>query len=303
MTVQERIIVPVLGVAILLAVFTMGAPVLYMVLLGLLGLAAVGTYFAPPVVQVETRAGIAVLGLVILVFYFSSLSFWLALLSFGAIGVLQVRHRGMLRKNPATIEWVNAVLARRGSAAAQTGGGGESSDGGANAASGKSGAGVFRRRMTGAAIGAPVMGVIALVSPTLPWVALFFSGSGESVTIGISGLETGELVREDGGGNVINLVVGAGVVLALLSIPSLFLPRVVPVIVGIAGMLLVVFAFVYVYIQFSETLAEEAGYYGLNATLLPHVGFFVTGGAFLLVALLHIIPAACRPIGGNRSSD
>ncbi len=55
MQVQERLIVPGLGVVILLSVFLMGAPLMYLLLLGLLGLAAVGTYYVPHAVQVETR--------------------------------------------------------------------------------------------------------------------------------------------------------------------------------------------------------------------------------------------------------
>ncbi len=65
MQVQERLIVPGLGVIILLSSFMLGAPLIYLLLMGLLGLAAVGTYYVPHAVQVETRIGIAALGRVV----------------------------------------------------------------------------------------------------------------------------------------------------------------------------------------------------------------------------------------------
>ena len=91
---------------------------MYLLLLGLLGLAAVGTYYVPHAVQVETRIGIAALGLILLTFYFSSLGFWLALLAFGTIGALQIRYRDALQNPPHTIAWLNTVLGRRGAAGA-----------------------------------------------------------------------------------------------------------------------------------------------------------------------------------------
>ena len=55
----ERLIVPGLGVVILLSAFLLGVPLIYTLILSLLGAAAVGTYFAPHAVQVETRIAIA----------------------------------------------------------------------------------------------------------------------------------------------------------------------------------------------------------------------------------------------------
>ncbi len=54
MQIQERLIVPGLGVVTLLSAFMLDVPLVYKLLLGLLGLAATGTYFAPHAVQVET---------------------------------------------------------------------------------------------------------------------------------------------------------------------------------------------------------------------------------------------------------
>ena len=105
----ERFIAPGLGIVIILATFILGVPLVYGVLLGLLGLAAAGSYFAPHRVQVETRMAIAALGLIILLIV-SSTAFWLALLSFAAIGALQLPNRNLLQRNPATITWLRTVL-------------------------------------------------------------------------------------------------------------------------------------------------------------------------------------------------
>ena len=116
MKIREEYIVPALGAIILLSVFGFaagGASPVYPVLLGILGLAAVGTYFLPTGVQAEMRIAIAVLGLMILVIYFSSVSFWLALLAFGAIGASQIRHGAMLSMPPQhTVAYVKTLLGK-----------------------------------------------------------------------------------------------------------------------------------------------------------------------------------------------
>ena len=109
MQIQERLIVPGLGIVILLSAFILGVPLVYQLLLGLLGLAAAGTYFAPSGVQVETRIAIAALGLIILLIV-SSTAFWLTLLSFGAIAALQFPHRHTLQRQSATVTWLSTVL-------------------------------------------------------------------------------------------------------------------------------------------------------------------------------------------------
>lgn len=289
MALQERVIVPGLGVVILLAVITMGAPVLYMVLLGLLGLAAVGSYFAPSAVQVETRVGIAVLGLVILIFYFSSLSFWLALLSFGAIGALQVRHRDQFQKNPATVAWLNAVMRREGEG-----------QGPAGDAASTGAAGALQGRVHVAGIVSAAMGIAVLLSVFMPWVVHSISYGGESQSLTVNAIEAAEILEEayEGGAPLNNVFFGVGIVLALVCIVSMFLPRAVPVAVGAAGMLLTLASFAYVHTGFSEGGPSE-----VTQLTFPHIGFLVTGGAFLAVTVLHVIPAAYKPIGGNKGSD
>ena len=103
MRIQEEYIVPGLGVIILLAALASvasGASVLFFLALGILGLAAIGTYMIPHGAQVEVRVAITVLGLLLLFLYFSHLAFWLALLSLGAMGALQFRHSDSLQIPP-----------------------------------------------------------------------------------------------------------------------------------------------------------------------------------------------------------
>ena len=130
MRIKEEYIVPALGALALLSVFgfgTSGVSLIYPVLLGILGLAAVGTFFLPPAVQVEVRIAIAALGLIVLVFYFSSVSFWLALLAFGAIGASQIRHGSVLTMPPHTVAYVKALLEKQGASGAGSGAGGDGS--------------------------------------------------------------------------------------------------------------------------------------------------------------------------------
>ena len=77
--------------------------------MALLGLAAIGTYFVPAGVQVETRIAIAALGLLTMIVMFNSIGFWLAFAGFGVIVALQVQHRGLLQKSLHTVEWLRTL--------------------------------------------------------------------------------------------------------------------------------------------------------------------------------------------------
>ena len=286
MQVQERLIVPGLGVIILLSIFMLGAPLIYLLLLGLLGLAAVGTYYVPHAVQVETRIGIAALGLLILIFYFSSLGFWLALLAFGTIGALQIRYRDALQNPPQTIAWLNMVLARRGTAGAGGGGGG--------AAPAIVLPAILQGKVSIAGIAAAVLGIIVLLTPAMPWYSFGFGGestsySGWAIALGIA-------VEE---GTILPFVfIGVLAALALVSVASVLLPRVVPIIVGIAGLVVTILAMVYIALAINSTGALEAG-----VALSYGIGAYLTALAFIIIAVLHFIPATYKPIGKDNTGD
>ncbi len=203
MRIKEEYIVPALGAIALLSVFgfaTSGLSLVYPVLLGILGLAAVGTFFLPPAVQVEVRIAIAALGLIILVFYFSSVSFWLALLAFGAIGASQIRHGSVLTMPPHTVAYVKALLEKQGASGAEVAGSGEAAQtglalGATDAASpgsaAKNAEGGQRRRHRGpamltrirpahwVAVGA---GVVVFAAQFLEWASVDSRSVSESLT-------------------------------------------------------------------------------------------------------------------------
>ena len=199
MRTQEEYVVPGLGVVLLLAAigFATGYGAVWLwALLGLLALGAIGTYFVPSGVQIELRAGIAALGLLALVIATGSLSFWLALLSLGTIGALQVRHAGALRQGPRhTIEWVKTLRGQAtqgsGQAAQSTAEAAQAPAGAADASSTPAAAeaadaspapvaaaaspasGLQQRlRLNVAGIGSSVLGLFAAVSVFLPWVTV-----------------------------------------------------------------------------------------------------------------------------------
>lgn len=239
----ERLIVPSLGVVILLAAFLLGVPLVYKLLLGLLGLAAAGTYFVPHGVQVETRAAIATVGLVILLIV-SSTAFWLTLLSFGAIAALQFPHRHALQRNPATIAWLSTVLkaaqARR--AGRVGGGGGADEEAGAKAAAGDGESGPQAPSATGmlpgfvrmnlAGVGGLVAGVVVLLSVFMPWVGFLASAYGELAAGSLSLRAASEELDLP----ALSWFFYVLIVLGALSVASVALPRAVAGMVAATGL-------------------------------------------------------------------
>ncbi len=308
MQIEERWIVPSLGVVILLACFILHVPLVYKALLALLGLAATGTYFAPHAVQVETRMAIGALGLVILLIV-SSTAFWLALVSFGAIAALQFQHRHSLQRNPATIEWLSATLkgvqARR---SGQAEGGEEEAAGEAGeevpAAAGDgespqaptaptpSGVGALPGfvRVNAAGIGGLVAGVIVLVSVFMPWFSFLISAYGETAGGFNFTLRTAAQEFEMPEFMVFFFVLLA---IAVLSIVSIALPRIVAAIIAGAGLAVTLVSYLYVVGQV-ESEAAELSELGVGATALPAMGALIAGACFLVMLVLQLIPGANR---------
>ncbi|MCY4581648.1 MAG: hypothetical protein OXE50_02430 [Chloroflexi bacterium] len=260
MQIQERLIVPGLGVVILLSAFILGVPLVYKFLLMLLGLGAAATWFAPQAVQVETRIVIAALGLVILL-VITSTAFWLTLMAFAAIAALQFPHRHTLQRSPATIEWLNAQVQRwllhRNPAAGNEGaaaGGGEAADGGSPPVAD---APPTFGRGTPAGIGSSVLGALVLLSLFIPWVWLLvvfdqevwggredeWQGMGHTLLGAAGVLES----------SVPYVFFGILLVLGLLSAASVVLPRAVVAIAAVAGWLVSVSS----YFFFFEPLVEN----------------------------------------------
>lgn len=298
MQIQERLIVPGLGVVILLSAFILGVPLVYKLLLGLLGLAATGTYFVPHPVQVETRIAIAALGLIILLII-SSTAFWLTLLSFGAIAALQIPHRHTLQRSSATIAWLNTVLERRagGPPVGEAAGGDAGEDEGTVAAAGDgesrpqapSGIGTLPGfvRMNVPGIGGLVVGVLVLLSVFMPWFSFLISAYGET--------EGGLNFTLRSGAEELDLPVLGGfffilIVLGLLSIVSIVLPHVVAAIIAGTGLAVTLASYLYVFVEV-EREAPELSSIGVGATALPAVGALIAGLCFLVMLVLQLIPA------------
>ncbi len=309
MQIQERLIVPGLGIVILLAAFILGVPLVYKLLLGLLGLAASATYFAPPAVQVETRIAIAALGLIILLIV-SSTAFWLTLLSFGAIAALQIQHRHTLQRSLATVAWLNELLERRSSARAgeAAGGGGQEAGGAAVAAAGggesvqapaplEAGALPAFVRLNVGGIGTSIFGVIVLLSLFMPWVIFLVDyGNDETESMSFSLLAAADTLES----SVPHVFFGILLVLCLLSVASIVLPPLVSAIVSILGFVVTTFTWFY-FLVGSEAFAKAIlGDYiprGVAAGTFPYLGVGLASLSFVVIFVLQVIPALNRTRG------
>lgn len=289
---QERLIVPGLGVVILVSAFVMGAPLIYLLLIGVLGLAAVGTYNLPHAVQVETRIAIAALGLVILIIYFNSLGFWLALLSFVAIGALQIRYRHSLRNPPHTTAWLNAVLRQRGATDPKAAQAEAADNGAAPSIAMPAMPGVLQGKVSIAGVMAAVLGIIVLLTAVMPWM----SGGSDWESVVLSGWEVARWISQGGDSPLPYAFVWTLAGLAIASMLSVALPRVVPVVMGVLGLAVTVAAMVYMQDAMAwseERVAGRSVGYGIGA--------YLSAVAFIAITALHLIPATYRPLGGNKT--
>ncbi len=307
MQIQERLIVPGLGIVILLAAFILGVPLVYKLLLGLLGLAASATYFAPHAVQVETRIAIAALGLVILLIV-SSTAFWLTLLSFAAIAALQIPHRHTLQRSLATVEWLNALLERRSWArAGEAAGGGSEEEAGAVATAGgdesvqapapsQAGSLPAYVRMNVGGIGSSIFGALSLVSVFLPWVLFVVSDDDESESVSFTLMAASEDL--DSGLPLVFFVIV--LLLGLVGTASVVLPRAAAAIVAVAGLIVTIISYFYFFEQFRDAFIEGVGGFvppEISMITFPHFGALLAIFCFLVILVLQLISALNRPRG------
>lgn len=306
MQILDRLIVPGLGIVIILATFILGVPLVYRVLLGILGLAAVGTYFTPQRVQVETRLAIAAAGLIILLIV-SSTALWLSLVSFGAIAALQLPHRHTLRRNPATFTWLSALLksARARRTGRVEGSGVADEETGVVAVSGDGKSRIQMPswvlslpafvRVNVAGISGLVVGVLVLISVFLPWYGFLASAYGE--------LAAGENLSLWAGAGELGLPAVRAfffilLVLGVLSIISIGLPRAVAAIIAAVGFIVTLASYFYVFAEVEREAAELRSL-GIGVTTLPAVGCLIAAVALLVMFVLQLIPRANRPRGAG----
>ncbi len=294
MQMQERLIVPGLGVVILLSAFILGVPLVYKLLLGLLGLGAAGTYFVPHAVQVEMRIVIAVLGLVILLLI-TSTAFWLTLMAFGAIAALQVQHRHILQRSPATIEWLNALLQRRSMAAREAAGGGEEAEAGDGGSAPAAAIGDLPAfvRMSVAGIGSSVLGAIVLLSLFIPWVIFLVTYDEEWEGMSYTLLAAAGTLEN----TLLRVLFGILLVLSLSSIASIVLPRAVAAIVALVGFLVTSFSWLYFFGEQPFVKHFFAGFVppGVGAITVPYLGALLASFCFFVIFVLQLIPRLNKP--------
>ena len=288
MQIQERLLVPGLGIVIVLSAIILGVPIVYKVLLGILGGAALATYFAPQGVQVETRLVIAAVGLIILLLV-SSAALWLALMAFAAIAALQIPHRGELQRSSATIAWLNELLAKRSSE--KTTGEDETPKAGGIAKIEVGNLPGFVR-LNVAGIASSVIGVLALASVFMPWVFISATAGGESETWDFT-LRKWAGLEDDPAVHAFFFIV---LLLGIVGMASVVIPRVVMAIVAIAGFVVAIVSYIYMYGKFEDALSGEIPSY-IDASLLPNVGVLLAALCFLAILVLHLIPQANKPRG------
>ena len=321
MRIQEEYVAPGLGVVILLALLGLDASPIVMVILGILGLAAVGTYLVPHEVQVELRVAIAAIGLLVLLISFVSLAFWLVLLALGALGALQVRHSAALQLPPRhTVEWFKAALDRSGevrtaapataTATTDAGDGGEEGEGAGETAQAavapglatvQGGLGTLAgtigtspARLTASVLSALV--VLCIFTLPFVWVivTIEFAGQSESESMSYTFRDAARQLEEEAGsgatGSALFVVLAA---VAVVGIASAVLPRALVIIMGIAGMAVTFIDYIYLFVEFYD-LSESAPGVSLSVVSLPHVGALFAGGCFLLIAVLQLIPGLSR---------
>ena len=320
----EQFVVPALGVLVLLAVFILGSAgfysIAYLIILGLLGLAAVGTYFPPPAVQVELRIVIAGLGLLVLIFMFSSLGFWLALIGFGAIGALQIRHRSVLRPQLHTVDWLKTMQSNQAATGA-TGATitalppdteGTAAESGAVAPTVQPTAPAQAVAAGGSSsvniggIGAAVLGVIVLLSFLLPWLTVsasalggLFGGGGEASLSGWQMVREATRIAGDADEPALYAIPLVAVIiagLAILGIASVALPRGVPLTAGIAGLVIMVLLAIGFFAILADIRSSDLGSamemgsaLGMSVNISLGMGFWLASLAFLLMAGLQLI--------------
>ena len=347
----KQLVVPGLGVLILVSILFMalsGYHIGFMVVLGLLGLALIGTLFLPEGVQAEARIVLTVLGLLTLFLMIPAIGFWLALASFAAIGILIIENRRILRSNLHTLEWINSLTAGAAQTAAappvqpaaapqptaeaqttapppaqpaaapqpmaeaQAAAAPPAQPADAPQPTAEAQAAVPppaaaqpapappppaapQARASGGAglsvsvggIIAAIMGLLVLVSVALPWYSVSFSGFGFGSSESISGWEFVSLAMEE---NEPQVLLGALLLagMALVGIVSIILPKFVPMIAGLVGMLLLGYVFVRV-----TAAVGDIGEAGISAGF--SIGFWLAFISFLIMFVVQLIPGTGRP--------
>ena len=288
---HQQFIVPALGLVNLLAAVVLGVGLVYQVLLGLLGIAAIGTYFAPQAVQVESRMVIAAVGLLILLLI-TSIAFWVTLMAFGAIAALQWPNRNALQRSPATLEWLTTVWAKRKRAPSGPPGAPASDAAPSPEPPPASAAlpGFVRGNVAG--MGGMIVGVLLLVATFLSWFGFIISVFGEWV-VGTSFtlLGVARELEEPALYGFFFVLVG----LSMVAVATVILPRFVVAIVAFLGVMVTAVSYLYM-----MGLVDAANLRGVSAsaTVIPSGGALLAFFGYGALLVLQLIPG----FNGRRST-
>ena len=148
-------------------------------------------------------------------------------------------------------------------------------------------------RLTVGSIGAPVAGLLVIASVFIPWILVMVTFGGEFESEGVTLLEMGR----EGDEFLIQILPYLFFALGLVCMPAVVLLRGVGIAIGIAGMVVTLAAFLYIFVRFIvET--EGASAMGISVLPVPHLGCLLTGGSFLLMTLLLVSRKFNRPLRG-----
>ncbi|MDE2780685.1 MAG: hypothetical protein OXI91_13555 [Chloroflexota bacterium] len=154
-------------------------------------------------------------------------------------------------------------------------------------------------RLSVGGIGASILSVFAFIGVFVPWIAVVVSYGGESESLRFTMWEaSGEM--ED---SLFRLFFFVLLALGIVGAASVVLPRWASLIVAVAGTAVAVFAFVYIFASVEEDTGGDLGLRGLDFFTIPHIGFALTAGGFLLATTLLAIPGLNRAKSQGRAAS
>ena len=154
-------------------------------------------------------------------------------------------------------------------------------------------------RLSAGNIGASVVGLFAVISVFIPWIAFAASDGRELETSeGFTLLE----VASEAEVGVVKLFFFILLALGVVGLASVVLPRWAGLITGIVGMAMTLLTFIYIFVVVDEEV-RELGRYGVTVVTIPYIGFFLTGGSFLLITMLRAVSGLNRTMGQRRDND
>lgn len=142
-------------------------------------------------------------------------------------------------------------------------------------------------------ITASVASIFVVISVFIPWGAFFVTDGDRSQFS--EGFTLWEIADEGdvGGAPLFGFILLA---LGIVGMASVVLPRWASLVVGIVGIVMTLATFIYLFAMLDDQLGSirVLGSYRVDVITIPHVGFFLSGIAFLLITIVRLIPPLNR---------